>query len=419
MLLFVIGNMTNDLAVYLYHKENAGGKRHYLGYRERPPDHVGVAGLCEQERRGHEDYQLAGNGYYHRIYRVTQRLERRAEYDGDACKYERNADYPKRGHAPAQHLVVRLEYLKHLCGEYLHQQQTQQHYRRREKCGDLYRLYKAGAFACAVVVRDYRHGAVVKTEYGHENEALEFEIRAEYRLQSVFKRAKARQYKVEQECHYRGYRSHYDRGHAYRVNALYKFFFGTEAAHIDVYLVVAGDVEVYAEQRAAYLTHHRRDRRARNAHFRERANAEYQYRVEHDVDDCAKPLREHREDGLAGGLQQTFVHYLHKRADAQSARDVEVLFAVADSSGDVGLRAEIYLSKAEGHSEEREVAAYGEENSVPRELVRLFKLLFAQCAGEVSVDADARAHADGYHKILQRESERNACKSVLVYLRNE
>ena len=175
--------------------------------------------------------------------------------------------------------------------------------------------------ACAVVVADDGHHAVVHAEDGHEDEALQLEIDAEDRHR---RGREGHQDLVHEEGHDAAHALHGDAGQADGVDAADGLGAGAEAPEADLDVGVFVEVEVQRHARAAELTDDGGHSSAGGAGQGLAAVAEDEDGVQHDVHHSAHQLADHAEVGAAGGGQQLFAHGLGEEAEAEDAADAQI-----------------------------------------------------------------------------------------------
>ena len=152
--------------------------------------------------------------------------------------------------------------------------------------------------------------------------------------------------------------------------------------------------------RRSHLADHRRDSRARNAHLRQAEQAENEQRIEHDVDDRARYLRDGGRFHVAAGLQNLGPDTLEEQPAAEHAHDAAVYDHVADN-----------VRRAGGYFriERQDEPACGREQRPQRQRqrradsgisIRLIGTVFAVFRRHDGVDAHARSHRQRDHQQL-------------------
>ena len=231
----------------------------------------------------------------------------------------------------------------------------------------------------AVVVGDDGDHAVVDAEDGHEDEALELEIRAEDGGRSGCER---HQDAVETEDHDGTDGRHDDGRQTDGIDAPDDFRFQFHVLETQGDLLVVLHVEEQRESGGDDLTEDGRDGRALDTHSRCAEKAEDEDGVGDTVDDGAGGLGDHAVEGLAGGKQHPLEADLHQHTKGKDEDGLHVVDAVlSDLRGGVLCFKERF-GHGERHDEEQKVRESVERDRVVRGPVCHFEVPLAQALGD-------------------------------------
>ena len=326
------------------------------------------------------------------------------------------ADDAQRRRADGEHRLRRVEQLQQHIGDQFKGRKAQDHDADGREDAELDRFLHALRFARAVVIGQDRHHRVVQAEDRHEDETLQFEIRAEDRRR---RRGEGDEDLVHAERHDRANRTHDDRRHAHAVNFARRRAVPADELRADVNFGIFLQVDEQADDGRDDLPGDGRDGGAFDLEPRQAEPAENQDRVEHDVDDRADQLRHHRELCPACGLQQPLEAELRKDAEREDQADRRIVHAVAHDLRVVCLREEERTGQKRADQREQHVGAAEQEYARIGRAVDLLLLLRSERAREQRVHADCRAGAKGDHQVLQRERQRHGIQCVFTDARDE
>ena len=373
---------------------------HELGDGERPPHQLQPSGQGEQIRHRQQHADLAADRDDQTVKRRAERLKDAARDDAEARERERQADDAQRGPADGQHLLRGGEETEQRTGDDLEERKTHAHdgdgcdSRKADRPAEALRL------ARTVVVRNDRHHRVIQAEDGHENEALELEVRAEHRRRRL---GKGDEDLVHAEHHHRADGLHDDGRHADRVDLLDRRGVRTDLAAAQMHVGIAREVEIEADGRADELTDNGGDRRTGDLQPREAEQAENEDGVENDVGGRAGDLRDHGEVRASRRLQQALIIHLEEQADRAADADGHIVASVSDDLRVVRLKAEERSRKRPANEGEEHKIAQRQKQSHIRRAVRARLILLAQRAGEQRVHTHTRAAGKGDAQRLERE----------------
>ena len=193
----------------------------------------------------------------------------------------------------------------------------------------------------------------------------------------------------------------------------------TEAAHLELHLIVLFQVQDQRQGRCDVLSHHSRSGSSRDPELRSPEQAEDQDGVHDDVEDGAGHLGYHGIKCPAGGLQDAFQGHFHKEAQGTAADDAHIDVAVGADVRVGGLDVKEGLCQKQADQHEGGHDQQLDEDAVDSALVDVFEVLLAQGAGEKGVDADRQSHCKGDHKSLDGEGEADSGQGVLTDHRHE
>ena len=263
----------------------------------------------------------------------------------------------------------------------------------------------------AVVVGHDGDHRVVEAEAGHEDEALQLEIRAEDRGRRL---GEGDEDVIHAKHHHRADGLHDDRGDADGVNVGNGGAVGADARKAQLDLDIFRVVEHKTERRAEKLARDRGEGRARDLKARKAEKAEDQDGVEHDVAHRARDLRDHRKIRAARALQEALGVDLHENAKRAADADADIVLPVGDDLHVFRLQAEVGRGHRKAEEHEDGGGAEREEKSRACRAVHGRLVLLAQRAREQRVHAHTRAHGKGDAQHLQREGERDGVHRVLT-----
>ena len=174
-----------------------------------------------------------------------------------------------------------------------------------------------------------------------------------------------------------------------------------------------------AQRRAGKLADHRGRGRARHSHGRAAEIAVDHDRVQDDVDQGARQLRRHGEDGVARGLQHALKLDRHENAQAPGGHDAQIGGAQAVDlirAGKIVRYHEVHAfpGQQRADQEEDQEASQLDQQPVPGCSARAAGILFAQLPADQAVDAHAHAQRQGQHQHLDRVCQGNRRQRVRV-----
>ena len=155
-------------------------------------------------------------------------------------------------------------------------------------------------------------------------------------------------------------------------------------------------------------------RRTGNAQRRDRAKAEDQDGVEHDVADTARDQRDHGGVHLADGLKELLKGQVRHVDRGEQEHDGRIEHAHRHQPFVRGEAAQ--ESGHDGNADHRtqDAVQQGQRHAVGRGDIRLFAVTRAEVERDLRVDADAKTNGDGIDEVLDRVDQRKGRHGVLA-----
>ena len=322
-----------------------------------------------------------------------------------------DADDPQGGLADGQHVRRGIEEGEQRAGHQLKQRKAHGHDAHGHADGQLDGLLHPVGLFGPEVVGDDGHHAVVQAENGHEDEALELEIRAEHGGGGG---REGDDDAVDAEDHHGADALHDDGRQADLIDVLDGVPVPANLLDVQVDIRVALDVHDESGDGGAALADDRGDGGTGDLQPGSAEEAEDEDGVQGDVQQGAQHLGAHGEMGPAGRLQQALKRKLAEQADGAAQADPAVAGAVVHDLRHVSLHPEECMGEEDPDETEHSKGAEGQEDAGVGGLVCLVLLLGPQGAGEQGVHTHGGARADGDHQVLQGEGQGDGGQGVLT-----
>ena len=113
-------------------------------------------------------------------------------------------------------------------------------------------------------------------------------------------------------------------------------------------------------------------------------------------------------------MQESFGYNLHENAEGEDTNYIDIVYAVLiEERALLRLRHDEGLYEKESYDQEERVAARGEEEALPRDDVRLFKILLPERARKERVRSNGKSDRHGDHKVLHGERDRKRARACI------
>ena len=314
-------------------------------------------------------------------------------------------------YAHGHHGIGSREHSEKRFGEEHKEDHADEHQYFRHKDGEFDGIVDAFAFPCTVVVGYNGDHPAVETENGHEDDALEFEVRAKDRRCRL---GKADEDAVDAKGHHRADGLHDDGGETDFIDDADHFPIGFDVFEMEMKFGVVFFIEIDGKACGHGLTENGSDGGTQYFQAGNGAKAENKNGVQNDVDDGTQPLGDHGVEGFPRGLEQTLHGVLNQHCKGKNENRGEILHTVGINFGVCpgGLAGEkgFYRKKTEEKEDHR--SAKSKENPVTGGTVGFGKVLFPQGAGKNGIDPHTGPTAKSDDQHLHGKGQRYGGKGI-------
>ncbi len=384
--------------------------RDNLSQREGIPDGSQSHILCKQVSQRQQAQKLSGNGGQQAVNPIAQGLEHGAYDDAVSGEQEAEADGPQGRNSDFQHLLGGIEQQQHGSREDLEDGKPHQHNGDGNEDTEFGCVHDALSVPCAVVEGNNGDHAVVQSEDGHEDKALELKVHTQHRHGGS---RKAYQNQVQEIGHHGADGLHYNRRNAYLIDDPDSRQAGSKAPHADADIGILPDVEEDGQHHGQNLAGNRGNGSAADAKGRTAAQPEDHDRVQDNIGDGACTLGIHIVDGPSGGLENPFQHNLHKDAKGKHQTDGQVLDSVLDDHRIIGLAGKVGPGSEDSKEGKGQSPQDGQKNAVDRCSLSFLLIALSQGPGKKGIDAYAGSAGHGDHQALDGEGHGHGGQGLL------
>ena len=256
-----------DLGLHPAHgtpqEDDAQHQRNHLRDGEAEPHQVQHSCPGQEPRRRQQRHQLPAHGADQRVDGVADGLADGAGDDIESRQQEGVADDPQGHRTDGEHLLRGVEKAQQRSRDQVKGRTAHTHNHCGGGGGELEGLFHPVQPGSAAVIGDDGHHAVVQTENGHEDEALELEVGPEDGGGRV---GKADENLVHAEGHDRADGLHHNRGQPHPVNLPDNGPVRADVPEADVDLRVMPQIDKQANKGGDNLPQHRGGGGARHLH---------------------------------------------------------------------------------------------------------------------------------------------------------